>query len=162
MLILVLQSALMLAIAFILGCFVGWLLRGLFARAEIAPETIQYAAETPPSVNVSAPIVTASAVIPEPETTASQPPDNLKLIRGIGPQNEKRLNDKGINSFAQIAAWGAEDQEKWGEILSFPGRIEREEWVAQAKALAAGEATQFSKRVKRGEVASSLSANKKD
>ena len=44
----------------------------------------------------------------------------------------------------------------FGDVLAFPGRIEREDWVNQAKALAAGEATEFSKRAKAGKVESSM------
>ncbi len=39
--------------------------------------------------------------------------------------------------------------------MSFPGRIEREDWIAQAKELATGGETEFSKRVDAGQVASS-------
>ncbi|MEM9733409.1 MAG: hypothetical protein AAF903_07970 [Pseudomonadota bacterium] len=83
-------------------------------------------------------------------------PDNLKEIRGIGPQNEGRLNDMGVNSFAQIASWKRKDEAYYGEALSFPGRIEREDWVGQAKVLAKGGKTDFSKRVASGNVASSM------
>ena len=82
-------------------------------------------------------------------------PDNLKLIRGIGPQNEGRLNGIGIDRFAQIAAWTKKDQREMGERLAFPGRIEREEWVAQAKQLAKGKATEFSGRAGSGRVRTS-------
>jgi predicted flap endonuclease-1-like 5' DNA nuclease len=65
-------------------------------------------------------------------------PDNLKKIRGIGPQNERRLHALGIWHFAQIAAW-SEDNVKWvGSYLAFAGRIDREKWIAQARDLAAG------------------------
>ena len=65
-------------------------------------------------------------------------PDNLKKIRGIGPQNERRLHALGIWHFSQIAAW-SEDNVKWvGSYLAFAGRIDREQWVAQARELAAG------------------------
>ncbi len=63
-------------------------------------------------------------------------PDDLKRIKGIGPQNERKLNDLGITSFAQIAQWSAADAETWGDRLAFPGRIEREDWIGQAKSLA--------------------------
>ena len=62
--------------------------------------------------------------------------DDLKLIKGIGPQNEERLHALGIWHFSQIAAWTPENVEWVGGYLAFPGRIEREEWVAQAAALA--------------------------
>ncbi|GGK46732.1 hypothetical protein [Salinarimonas ramus] len=62
--------------------------------------------------------------------------DDLKRINGIGPTNEKKLNGLGIYHFDQIAAWD-EAQVRWvGAYLAFPGRIEREDWVTQARALA--------------------------
>ncbi|WP_306119777.1 MULTISPECIES: hypothetical protein [unclassified Roseitalea] len=73
-------------------------------------------------------------------------PDNLKLIKGIGPQNEKALNARGITRFEQIAGWTDADAERWGEELAFPGRIEREDWIGQARTLAQGGATEFSRR----------------
>jgi predicted flap endonuclease-1-like 5' DNA nuclease len=83
-------------------------------------------------------------------------PDDLKRIRGIGRQNEDRLNGLGIFHFDQIAAWTADNAEWAGDFMAFPGRIEREDWIAQARLLAQGQETEFSKRVERGEVASSL------
>jgi large subunit ribosomal protein L15 len=64
-------------------------------------------------------------------------PDDLKKIKGIGPKFEKDLNGKGVYYFRQIAAWKAADVEMVDALIdSFPGRIERDEWVKQAKALA--------------------------
>ncbi|WP_333824371.1 hypothetical protein [Pinisolibacter sp.] len=81
--------------------------------------------------------------------------DDLKRIRGIGPANEKKLAGLGVYHFSQIAAW-TEENAKWaGSFMAFPGRIEREEWIAQAKILATGAETAFSKRVDAGEVPSS-------
>ncbi len=81
--------------------------------------------------------------------------DDLKLIRGIGKQNEGRLHGLGIWHFDQVAAWTQENALWVGSYLAFPGRIEREGWVAQAGDLAAGVETEFAKRVKRGEVSTS-------
>jgi len=64
-------------------------------------------------------------------------PDDLKKIKGIGPKFEGDLNSKGIYYFRQIGAWKAADVKMVeGVIDSFPGRIKRDEWVKQAKALA--------------------------
>ncbi|WP_029030213.1 NADH-quinone oxidoreductase subunit NuoE [Salinarimonas rosea] len=64
--------------------------------------------------------------------------DDLKKILGIGPANEKKLNGLGIWHFDQIAAW-ERPQIRWvGTYLAFPGRIDRENWVEQARALADG------------------------
>lgn len=64
--------------------------------------------------------------------------DDLKELSGVGPALEKKLHANGVTTFAQIAAWGAEDIAEFDEKLSFKGRIEREGWVEQAKELAKG------------------------
>lgn len=75
---------------------------------------------------------------PKAELQDGEAVDNLKLLKGIGPQNEQRLNGLGIYHFRQIAAW-TDDEARWvGSYLAFPGRIEREDWIGQAKALLAG------------------------
>lgn len=81
--------------------------------------------------------------------------DDLKRIRGIGKQNEGRLHGLGIWHFDQIAAWSADEVTWVGGFLAFPGRIEREEWVEQARQLAAGGETEFSKRADAGLVVTS-------
>ncbi len=65
--------------------------------------------------------------------------DDLKLIKGIGPVGEDALHAIGIYHFDQIAAWNEAEAAWVGSFLSFPGRIERDDWIAQAKALAEGE-----------------------
>jgi predicted flap endonuclease-1-like 5' DNA nuclease len=81
--------------------------------------------------------------------------DDLKRIKGIGRQNEARLNALGVWHFDQIAGW-TPDNVKWaGSFLAFVGRIEREDWVGQAKVLAAGGSTEFAARVDAGEVPTS-------
>jgi len=82
-------------------------------------------------------------------------PDDLKRIRGIGPQNEGRLHGLGIWHFTQIAAWSRDNVTWVGSYLAFPGRIDREKWIDQARELAAGHQTEFSRRVAAGEVATS-------
>ena len=63
-------------------------------------------------------------------------PDDLKLIKGIGPKFENDLNSKGVYYFRQIGAWKAADIKMVeGVIDSFPGRIKRDGWVKQGKAL---------------------------
>lgn len=64
-------------------------------------------------------------------------PDDLKRIKGIGPKFESDLNAKGVYYFRQIAAWKAKDIKDVEAVMEkFPGRIARDEWVKQAKALA--------------------------
>jgi large subunit ribosomal protein L21 len=64
--------------------------------------------------------------------------DDVKLIGGVGPALEKKLAAAGITSLTQIAAFTAEDIARIDGELSFRGRIEREDWVGQAKDLIAG------------------------
>jgi predicted flap endonuclease-1-like 5' DNA nuclease len=66
-------------------------------------------------------------------------PDDLKLIWGVGSKLEKVLNDAGFYHFDQLAKW-TDKQLSWvdSQLGEFAGRAEREEWIAQAKKLAAG------------------------
>jgi predicted flap endonuclease-1-like 5' DNA nuclease len=77
--------------------------------------------------------------------------DDLKRIRGIGVLIEKKLNSMGIVAYEQIANWTADDIDRVSQSLDFKGRIERENWVEQARILASGGATEFARRVDRGE-----------
>ena len=76
---------------------------------------------------------------PEALEVAESERDDLQKIKGIGPVNAAQLNELGICTFAQIAAWTPENVDWVEGYLSFPGRIEREDWIAQAERLA-GEA----------------------
>ena len=69
--------------------------------------------------------------------------DDLKLISGVGPDIEKTLHDLGIYTFAQVAAWKKAEREWVDGYLAFHGRIEREDWVKQAKALAKGGVAEY-------------------
>ena len=89
------------------------------------------------------------------EKVEEHPKDNLTLIKGIGAVNESKLNAHGITSFSQIALWSAEDVKQVEEYLDFDGRIHREDWIGQAKKLAAGEKTDFSQQVEAGKVKTS-------
>ena len=64
--------------------------------------------------------------------------DDLTEISGVGPVIVKKLNDLGITTFAQIAAWTKADIADMDEKLNFKGRIDRDEWLKQAKTLAKG------------------------
>ena len=191
----IIQSALLLAIAYILGCILGCLLKRMFAEKPVETAAVASAAVAAPAVSAASGPASQPVQVPEPapapmpaaviseapkkaparrKTAASKPAaakartaraapkpaapaarDDLKRIRGIGRQNEARLNAIDVTRFAQIAAWTRKEQAEIGERLAFPGRIEREEWVAQAKVLAKGGQTEFSKRVAKGEVSTS-------
>ena len=79
--------------------------------------------------------------------------DDLKKIKGIGPKLEKLCNELGFYHFDQIAGWSA-DEVAWvnANLAGFKGRVSRDNWVEQAKLLASGAETEFSKRVDKGGV----------
>ena len=65
--------------------------------------------------------------------SAPEQVDDLKKISGVGPALEEKLNGFGIYTFAQIAEWSQENINTFDDLLSFKGRIERDNWIAQAK-----------------------------
>ncbi|SEQ39601.1 NADH-quinone oxidoreductase subunit E [Thalassovita taeanensis] len=79
--------------------------------------------------------------------------DDLKAIKGVGPKLELLLHELGFYHYDQIAGWTV-DEIAWVDqnLKGFKGRVSRDEWVAQAKILAAGGETEFSKRVDKGGV----------
>ena len=64
--------------------------------------------------------------------------DDLTRIKGIGPVLKGKLNRLGITSFQQIADFTQADIDRIDVTLDFPGRIQRERWVEQAKAIVSG------------------------
>ncbi|MEL7543134.1 MAG: 50S ribosomal protein L19 [Pseudomonadota bacterium] len=63
--------------------------------------------------------------------------DDLTQIKGVGEELQKRLNKLGLTQFAQVANLQDEEIAQVDEVLNFRGRIEREDWVAQARDLMA-------------------------
>jgi predicted flap endonuclease-1-like 5' DNA nuclease len=144
------ETALLFTAVYVAGCVVGALLSGAGASTENASE----------SAVATLPPVPGEADIPGQRPAGlvaarEAGPDDLKLIRGIGRQNEDRLQALGIWHFTQIAAWTPANVEWVGSYLAFPGRIEREDWVGQAKTLAEGGETEFAVRARAGLVESS-------
>ncbi len=69
--------------------------------------------------------------------------DDLQLIVGIGPKYEKSLNNLGMYHFDQLANLSQEQATWVDDHLRFEGRMEREEWIEQARLLADGDTAQF-------------------
>jgi predicted flap endonuclease-1-like 5' DNA nuclease len=112
----------------------------------------------PAAVKASAPKKAAAVKKAAPKKAAAvakSGPDDLKMIKGVGKLIETKLAKEGITSFSQIAGWKKADITEFDEKLSFKGRIERDEWISQAKILAKGGTTEFSKRAVKGDVPSS-------
>ncbi len=64
--------------------------------------------------------------------------DDLKLISGVGPKIESILHELGIYQFSQVGSWKKAEREWVDGYLRFKGRIDRDDWIKQAKALAKG------------------------
>ena len=62
--------------------------------------------------------------------------DDLTRLTGIGPKLAAALNERGITTFAQLAAWTEENAAAFDAELSLKGRVARDEWIAQARLLA--------------------------
>lgn len=70
-------------------------------------------------------------------SASAEQKDDLKMISGIGPVLEEKLNTLDIYTFEQISKFNEKDREAVNEAIEFfPGRIERDEWIVQAKELA--------------------------
>jgi len=105
-----------------------------------------------PDASVKAPVVEpAPAPVRTPAPTPAPAPagkaDDLTTIKGLGPKLAALLNEQGISSFAQIAEWDDAEIARIDELLGrFKGRIERDNWVEQAKLLAKGDGAGFAER----------------
>ncbi|RWM00901.1 MAG: NADH-quinone oxidoreductase subunit E [Mesorhizobium sp.] len=111
------------------------------ASAFKSPEAKQPAAKTDASSKTAKPSLedkNRPAGIERPATV-----DDLKLISGVGPKIEGTLHSLGIYTFAQVASWKKAEREWVDGYLSFHGRIERDDWVKQAKALAKGGVAEY-------------------
>jgi NADH-quinone oxidoreductase subunit E len=111
-------------------------------EVEIRPENVHPTPAKKTTANVKLSVVPARQPDVKPEVVTkpasrARKADDLKQISGVGPKIEQVLNAKGIRSFAAIAGWSHEDAARIDAELSFDGRIARDGWVAQAKALAA-------------------------
>ena len=152
----------LIALAFLGGVIAGWVIR---ARSDEAPErpllesldaTVVVPAgeavatpEPEPEVEADAPAEpdpvaeTEAARGTQPTAVEDAPieaksTDDLTTIKGLGPKAAEKLNGEGVTRFDQIAAWTQADIEHFDALINGRGRIGRDDWVEQAKALAKG------------------------
>ena len=165
----ILASIFMGAVVFIVvGLLLGWIF-----CSELKPLVQSNETSTAPSAPVAAPAAAAEAapvtapvaqgaeveavedaVRPEALSGARDGrADDLKMIKGVGPKLEIMLNELGFYHFDQIAGWSAAEV-AWvnDNLAGFKGRVSRDNWVEQARKLASGQETEFSKRVSDGDV----------
>jgi NADH-quinone oxidoreductase subunit E len=115
------------------------------AAPNVAPAP-EAAAPRSPAAKVAAAAPSAAADKNRPAGIAKPAAvDDLKLISGVGPKIEGILHSLGIYTFAQVASWKKAEREWVDGYLKFAGRIERDDWVKQAKALAKGGIAEYVK-----------------
>ena len=114
---------------------------GKIARleADLADCRAKAAGTASPSAAMAAPAASSTGASPgaAPVHAAAAPAgdagDDLTKIRGIGRVLKGKLNELGITTFQQIADFTEADIARVNSKLDFPGRIERERWVEQAR-----------------------------
>ncbi|EQB30796.1 hypothetical protein [Sphingobium ummariense] len=111
--------------------------------SPVLPDEAPAAPTAAPEEPVPAPAaepIPASPSIAAPATEG----DDLLRMKGVGPKLKAQLTALGVTSFAQIAAWTDEDIAAVDAKLgNFRGRPVRDQWVDQAKYLAAGDIAGF-------------------
>jgi len=129
--------------------------------AEARPEPAPAAAAVPETAPPPPPKAVVPPVAPAPEapTTAAATegvpkiapavgePDNLRLIKGVGPKLNTLLISLGVTRFDQIADWKEAEINEVDQYLgTFSGRITRDAWIDQAKFLAKDDIAGFEKK----------------
>lgn len=110
--------------------------KATLAAKSIAAKPAQPAAKAAEPVAKAATAAKAADAGKPVAMAKPERPDDLKQIAGIGPKLEEVLNRLGIWSFGQIAGWGKGEVTWVDDYLQAHGRIGRDGWIDQAKALA--------------------------
>jgi predicted flap endonuclease-1-like 5' DNA nuclease len=91
------------------------------------------------------PVVEVAAAAAQPDSEPDAPelfatpkgmPDDLTRIKGVGPKLAATLNEAGVWHYSQIAGWTPGEANWINDRIGFGGRVQREGWQAQARALA--------------------------
>jgi predicted flap endonuclease-1-like 5' DNA nuclease len=121
-------------------------------KAKAAPKVKVEAA--PKAKTAAVKTAAAPKAVAKPKTAAKPKaapkpiiPDNLALLKGVGPKLNTLLKSLGVTSFEQVANWSTADIADIDSRLgTFAGRIGRDNWVDQAKLLVAGDVKGFEKK----------------
>lgn len=117
------------------------------ALIDAPPAAAEPPISPPPMIVMTAALNDHQATPPTSPAPASSANDDLARIKGVGPKLVALLNGQGITSFAQIAAWDDAAIERIDATLGrFAGRIRRDNWVEQARLLAADDRAGYENR----------------
>lgn len=102
---------------------------------------------TPMQATFAPPVGSAAAPVdtpPPPGVSAGAAPDELTVMKGVGPKLATLLASLGVTRFDQIAAWSDADIDRIdAQLGNFKGRARRDQWVEQAGYLAKGDRADF-------------------
>ncbi|GEP11661.1 30S ribosomal protein S2 [Methylobacterium gnaphalii] len=101
------------------------------AEETHAPASIESDAITQADVAALADSTEHFELLPAPRGA----PDDLMKLTGVGPQIVQKLNDAGVWHYWQVAAMQPEDVSKLDAELKLNGRIDRDGWISQSRAL---------------------------
>ena len=122
------------------------------AKVKATPTVAPAKSKAPPAKPTTA--ATKSKATAKPATAAKPKvapkvviPDNLELLKGVGPKLNTLLKTLGVTSFEQVANWAAADiADIDAKLGTFAGRISRDNWIDQSKLLVAGDVAGFEKK----------------
>ena len=153
-------------VCIVVGLLLGWIFCSEL-KPLVQPNETSAAPSAPEPAPVSEPAPATAPVAQAPEVKAAEDAirpealsaardggaDDLKMIKGVGPKLESMFNELGFYHFDQVAGWSAAEV-AWvnDNLAGFKGLVSRDNWVEQARKLASGQETEFSKRVSDGDV----------
>lgn len=118
--------------------------QALIDAAPAAGAGVPLPPSTPDAVGGAGVAVAAGAEHAQVEASEG---DDLTRIKGLGPKLAATLRELGVTRLDQVAAWSDADIDRIDAQLGrFQGRIRRDDWVEQAKLLAAGDEAGFHAR----------------
>jgi NADH-quinone oxidoreductase subunit E len=129
------EIALLLLVALSIGLALGYGAKRIAGRrrpsrgAAVVPTTAAKA-DAPPTQPVQ-------VSTPAPVNAPSLAGGDVRQIRGVGPKMAAGLAEQGVTDLGQIAMWTSADVDRIESALGMRGRVAREQWIEQAKALMA-------------------------
>lgn len=135
---------LLLVLALAFGLLAGWF---VFAASRRTKVTMNPRADEGEPARRNQALIDAEPVALPAEPAPSIAGSDLTRLKGVGPKLIAQLQELGVSSLAQVAAWDeAEIARIDGQLGRFAGRIERDDWVGQAQLLASGDQAAYEER----------------
>ena len=132
----------LLVLALAIGLLVAWWVFSASRRTQVLRDETADSGEAAQRNHalIDAPPVAAQDEAPPPASDAS----DLARIKGVGPKLIAQLHELGVTRIAQVAQWDAAEIARIDAQLGrFAGRIERDDWVGQARLLETGDTAGF-------------------